>query len=58
MMNITTMENRIKRLESFFGANNATVRTLRAQVWAEKATVSRVEKRPPGWLKIICARIR
>ena len=58
MMNITTMENRIKRLESFFGANNATVRTLRAQVWAEKATESRVEKRPSSWLKIICARIR
>ena len=36
MMNITTMENRIKRLESFFGTNNATVRTLRAQVSARK----------------------
>ena len=55
-MNITTMENRIKRLESFFGTNNATVRTLRAQVSAEKATVSRVEKRPPSWLEIIYGR--
>ena len=58
MMNITTMENRIKRLESFFGTNNATVRTLRAEVWAEKATVSRVEKRPPSWLEIIYGRAR
>ena len=58
MMNITTMENRVKRLESFFGANNATVRTLRGQVWAEKVTASRVEKRPPSWLKIVCGRIR
>jgi uncharacterized coiled-coil protein SlyX len=57
MMNITTMENRIKRLESFFGANNATVRTLRAQVWAEKVTVNHAEKRPPSWLKIVCGRI-
>ena len=58
MMNITSMENRIKRLESLFGTNNETVRTLRAQVWAEKATVSRVEKRPQSWLKIVCARTR
>ena len=57
MMNVSTMENRIKRLESFFGTNNATVRALRAQVWAEKLTASRVDKRPLNSLKTVSGRI-
>ncbi|MEE9135494.1 MAG: hypothetical protein V3U00_02135 [Gammaproteobacteria bacterium] len=57
MMNVSTMENRIKRLESFFGTNNATVRALRAQVWAEKLIASRVDKRPPNSLKTVSGRI-
>ena len=57
MMNISTMETRIKRLESFFGTNNATVRALRAQVWAEKLTTGHVDKRPLNWLKTVSGRI-
>ena len=57
MMRVRTLENRIKRLESFFGTNNATVRALRAQVWAERVTSTRVNKTPPNWLKNVCGRL-